>query len=157
MSEKTTIFFPAWEGLGKLDRIAGIVSEFRPEAAIPCGHAREITTQYLMITGKEDGHIEVKYWFPMWGTVWLEMEGFKDESYGMQWNVVGLRAKWKANSCLRKKMALKLYREEVILIEQIVSWRHYSKDYTDAKTQKDLEDIETRGRDVIGKMLITEA
>jgi len=121
MAQTVKVPFPAWEGMWTVDEFAKILASLRPEIEIPHGHPRSIEIQHLLVRGNEDAHMEVKYWYPMQGTVRLEIVGHEDEHYGTQWTVVGLKATWKS-SCAKKNFQLN---EEVVkLVDQLSHWKN---------------------------------
>ena len=147
--ERVFIPFPAWEGMRIVDELAAIISGLRPEVKIPYGHARHIDVKHLPNQGA-DGHIEVSYWFPTQGRVYLEMVGNHDYRQNMTfWTAVGLHALWKVP--IDETKEIEFGEKEVELLNRL-------NDLQRTEKQSDLlMAINNKAKRVISKVSIKDA
>lgn len=153
MSQTTRINLPAWEGMGIVDEIASAIKEVRPEVEIPCGHPRSVETKQLKPLNEEEDHLLLKYWYPMLGTVQLEVTTSNIEE-GFAIGVISIAVKWKDG----KKMFISTPEITTVLFygQGLLTRTYYLKGYeyfTNGQVEQ-LADCKKAAKAVIEKISI---
>lgn len=146
MATTINIPFPVWAGMVVVDGIGKILSSYKKELTIPCGHPKSIEIKERPCD--EGPHVVIKYWYPMQGYIKIGLIGH-EEYYGIRWDAVSLRATWRGQY-VRKR--IQLGREDMEILIQLLCLKKEMEYF--GYCPDNFQEVENRAKIVIYELQI---